>query len=439
MKDSTIYVCSHCDSQYSKWQGQCDECGKWGTIAEFEAAPSAEPIKLTKKDATAHLSVGIPELESVLGGGIVPGSAILLAGDPGIGKSTLVLQLAHGFMKFSKGTITYICGEESPAQIGLRIQRLGLTHARTTFLPETRLNRVLSNIRASKPSLVVVDSIQTMSHEHSSGEPGSANQIKASTGQFLALAKETNIPIIMIGHVTKEGSIAGPRLLEHMVDVVLYLEGDQFNQYRLLRSTKNRFGPTNQVGVFTMEETGLKEVKNPSQLFLEGSGSHNPGSVVSVVMEGSRAFLIEIQALTNKTSYGYPKRATSGFDAARLELLLAVLSRRAGLALHNQDVFLNVVGGLKVKDPSLDLAASLAIASSLSSQPLPEHSVALGEIGLAGEVRPIAHFETRVREARRLGFTEFYTSSQKISQKNGIHLHEISSLSNALGLLGIKK
>ncbi|MBI2637016.1 MAG: DNA repair protein RadA [Parcubacteria group bacterium] len=407
------YVCSHCDAQYSKWQGQCDECGKWGTIqassGDAGASASAAVSSVDTSRAAVRLETGMHEVDSVLGGGLVAGSLVLLAGDPGIGKSTLVLQAVAGFAQRNVGNVLYVAGEESPEQISLRM-----------------------------PSLAVIDSIQTTADPSVGSEPGSVAQLRTSAAQFLQCAKQTSIPIILIGHVTKEGVVAGPGLLAHMVDVVLYLEGDRLHEYRLLRSTKNRFGPTNQVGVFSMTDAGLVEVKNPSQLFLEAGGGNHPGSVVSVIMEGSRPFLIEIQALTNKSSYGYPKRAASGFDLSRLELLIAVLSRRAGLKLDTQDVFVNVVGGLRVKDPSLDLAASLAIASSLSNQPMPQKSIALGEVGLSGEIRPSTNLAARLDEAKRLGFTSFFIPKSGAKETNA-PARGVADIAEALSALGIVK
>ena len=422
-KQETLYACSHCDAQYPKWQGQCDECSKWGTIIESgQAKAGAGEAKIAVAGAgLKRISTGIREADNVLGAGIIPGSFILLTGDPGIGKSTLVLQIVSSF----QNKVIYIAGEESPDQIALRLNRVSAKKEGIEFITQTLIAPIISAVKKRMPSLLVVDSIQTISDERIASEPGSPSQLRAVCAQFLQLAKETNIPIIAIGHITKEGSFSGPQTLAHAVDVVLYLEGDRLRQYRLLRCSKNRFGPTNQVGVFSMSENGLKEVKNPSEMFLEAGSLCRPGSVVSVVMEGARPFLMEIQALTNKTAYGYPKRAASGFDLSRLELLLAVLQRRAGLKLENQDVFLNVVGGLKVKDPALDLAASLAVASSLSNQSMPEKSVALGEVGLAGEIRPISLFEERVREAKRLGFEKIYGPDS------------VKDIAGALRILGI--
>ncbi|PJC40494.1 MAG: DNA repair protein RadA [Parcubacteria group bacterium CG_4_9_14_0_2_um_filter_41_8] len=475
----SLYICSHCDSQYSKWQGQCDECNKWGTIAEESehASLPTESVSIASSTPLERIPIAIQEINNVLGGGLVPGSFVLLAGDPGIGKSTLVLQIAcalisppctqgnsskisppctqgdsskisppvhrGGLRGGSSASVLYIAGEESPDQIALRLNRLNASSQNLRFLANTSVKSIIANIKKHKPDLVIVDSIQTIFDEDIDGTSGNVNQVRACASQLLQIAKQENIPIIVIGHVTKEGYAAGPQTLAHMVDVVLYLEGDRFHEHRLLRSTKNRFGPTNQVGVFSMSENGLQEVKNPSEMFLSGQRGAIAGSVVSVVMEGSRPFLIEIQALTNKTSYGYPKRAVSGFDLSRLELLIAVLARRAGLKLDNQDVFLNIVSGLKVKDPGLDLAAALAIASSLSNQAMPQKSVALGEIGLAGEVRPVAHFAHRVEEAKRLGFEKIYGPSLSLRATGGSEaipsINQISTLAEMLEILGIKK
>lgn len=439
MGNQSLFSCSRCDAQYPKWQGQCGECGQWGTIKESSGGggiAAADVAMVDVSSAVARFATGIHEFDSVLGGGLVAGSLVLLAGDPGIGKSTLILQALHAFTRQNAGSILYVAGEESPAQISLRMNRLSVPPARLQFVSDTRLAAIIGAVKKYRPGLVVIDSVQTTVDHLIESEAGSVAQLRASAAQFLQCAKQTGIPIILIGHVTKEGAIAGPQLLNHMVDVALYLEGDRLHEYRLLRSTKNRFGPTNQVGVFSMTEQGLVEVKNPSELFLSGGGETRPGAAVSVIMEGTRPFLIEIQALTNKTAYGYPKRAASGFDLSRLELLLAVLQRRAGLKLDNQDVFINVAGGLRVKDPSLDLAAALAIASSLSNQAMPAKSIALGEVGLAGEVRPTAHLETRLNEARRLGFTLFFAPKTGAKELfSGVR--PVADIRQALSALGI--
>lgn len=426
-----LYACAHCDAQYPKWQGQCDECGKWGTVKEVaaEGVATAAVVTIGGTGAAERMATGMREVDSVLGGGLVRGSLVLLAGDPGIGKSTLVLQMAAGIAA-SGGEILYACGEESPEQVGMRIERLGIAPVAFKFLTNTDVRVAVSALATHRPRLAVVDSVQTLSDASLEGVAGSVSQIRAVASQLLEAAKRTGVPIILIGHVTKDGAVAGPKVMEHLVDAVLYLEGDSTHQYRLLRGTKNRFGPTNQVGVFSMEERGLVEVANPSELFLRQGGKPLPGSAVSVVMEGNRPFLIELQALTNKTNYGYPKRAASGFDLSRLELLLAVLSRRGGLKLENQDVFVNIVGGLRVKDPALDLAAALAVASSLANVPMPEKSIVLGELGLGGEIRPVSRLEERVAEAKRLGFNRLFVPGKDSG---------MSDIKSALTILGIEK
>ncbi len=438
----SIFECSNCGAQYPKWQGQCGECGKWGAISGQEngniAESEAKIDPYTQNSAAIRLKVGISEVESVLGGGIVPGSLILLTGDPGIGKSTLVCQIIDSFCCQNQGQVLYVAGEESLSQISMRMSRIKSNFERVSFTSETGISPVINFIKKNKPSLVVVDSIQTVFDEKTDSAPGSPAQIRAVCGMMLSSAKQTNIPIIAIGHITKEGSFAGPQTLAHMVDVVLYLEGDSLYNYRLLRSVKNRFGPTNQVGVFTMGGDGLCEVKNPSELFLSNRKENMPGSVISVIVEGVRPFLVEIQALTNSTSYGYPKRAASGFDLSRLELILAVLQRRGGLKLQSQDVFVNIAGGLRAKDPALDLAAALAIASSLSNLTVPEKSIAIGEIGLAGEIRPVSRFEDRVSEARRVGFEKFLCPKINSTKSQGLVM--IDNVTNAIEILtGQKK
>jgi len=434
MTREALYICARCDSQYQKWQGQCDECNAWGTIAQqsdnSEAGAHIETIPATDVSlaAVGRFPVGMREIDSVLGGGLVEGSLTLLAGEPGIGKSTLVLHIAQGMLR-AGGSVLYVCGEESPQQISERLDRLNVDKTKLLFLPRAGVVSIMSAIKKEKPSLLIVDSVQTAYHEQQEGEPGSIVQVRSVTGTLLQLAKETGVPVVLIGHVTKEGTVAGPRLLEHMVDVVLSLEGDRFHEHRLLRSVKNRFGPTNYVGVFSMASEGLSEVENPSALFLDAHTS-SPGSVVSAIMEGNRPFLVEIQALTQKTSFGYPKRTVSGFDANRLEVLLAVLSKRAGLKLDDQDVFINMVGGLKSKDPALDLAVSLAVVSSLTSQTLPEQMLVLGEVGLGGEVRNVSYVEQRIAEASRLGFTSFM--APKSSHQQSIVVHTIREALSAI-------
>ncbi len=434
--------CSYCDSQYSKWQGQCDTCGKWGTIAQEQEDQVDTAISVTRMDTTkqvVHGTTHIAELDMVLGGGIVPGSLTLLSGEPGIGKSTLVLQIIVGYTQEKQGPVVYMCGEESPAQVRMRMTRLGIATEHILFISDTRTTALAQVIEKEKPVFVVVDSIQTMYDTDASGEAGSVSAVRGSTGKILALAKTHEVPIMVIGHVTKDGAIAGPRMLEHMVDVVLYVEGDRAHDYRLVRSTKNRFGPTDQVGVFHMTEKGLIEVANPSQLFLSQQLKGVAGSVVTVLLEGQRPFLIEIQALTNKTAYGYPKRTASGYSSSRLELLLAILSRRAGLQLAEQDVYINVVGGLKVSDPALDAAAALAIASSLANQSVPEGMVVLGELGLGGEVRPVGHVEKRLNEVSRLGFSQVAIPSHTKVKKSTLDITHLDTIQDLMSIIGVRK
>ena len=429
-KIQTIYVCSKCDAQFPKWQGRCSECGGWGTLVATkeqknkktkEIVEIGEVIDLDKivgKDFK-RIETGILEFDRVLGGGIVPGSLVLLGGDPGIGKSTLVLQIADKITRIfheletNKNTnknlnvnsnVLYVSGEESAEQIKLRMTRLAIKPENLKFLGETNIETICATIQKLKPKLAIIDSIQTMASEEIPSEAGSVNQVRASTVRLLEVAKKENISIFLIGHVTKEGQVAGPKTLEHLVDTVLYLEGDRYHSYRILRVVKNRFGSTGEVGVFEMRDKGLKEVKNPSEIFLGQRKEILPGSVITCVMEGTRPLLVEIQALTSRTYFGYPQRRAAGFDFNRLGLLIAVLSKRTGLSLGNQDIHLNVVGGLKIQEPAADLAASLAIASSFKSKIASPSMVAFGEVGLGGEIRPISQTEKRITEAEKLGF-----------------------------------
>lgn len=429
MKTSdTIYSCSHCGAQSSKWSGRCLECGKWGTLtSEQGTKPNAQSSKeIARKAATPsplsdikwqqepRLVTGISEFDSVLGGGIVNGSLILLGGDPGIGKSTLALQVMQSAAtaKNSAGSPLYISGEESGQQIKLRADRLGIDTQAVSFLGLTEVETITATVAKHKPSLVIIDSIQTIYSSQAETEPGSVTQVRACTVKLLEAAKTTGVPIILIGHVTKDGLVAGPKTLEHLVDTVLYLEGDRFHAFRILRTVKNRFGATNEVGLFSMEEKGLLPVQNPSALFVSSSASL-PGSVITCVFEGSRPFLIEIQALVTKSSYASPQRRASGYDANRLQLLLAVLNERTDYDFSGLDVHVNVVGGLKIHDPATDLAVCLALISARSNKPAPERTIALGEVGLAGEVRPVRQCSERLKEASKLGYTHAFIPEQK--------------------------
>ena len=418
MSSGIVFRCTHCDAQSPKWSGRCLECGKWGTLeqaAGVEVATAKAQHKEQLKDIRAakpqafsgvrhdsakRIPTGIHECDRVLGGGIVPGSLLLLGGDPGIGKSTLVAQIAGK----NASTVLYISGEESASQIKLRLDRLSVPQEHIQFLGEEHVEVICKTILETKPAVVIIDSIQTVASSAVDGEPGSTNQIKASTVRFLEVAKETNIPIILIGHVTKGGELGGPKTLEHIVDVVLYLEGDRQQQFRLLRAVKNRFGSTNEVGVFEMHETGLEQVENPSERFLQDRSFH-AGTVVTAVLEGSRVFLIEVQALVNKTSFGFPQRKASGFDLNRLQLLLAVLDRRAHIGFEASDVYVNVVGGGRIAEPSMDLAVCLALVSAMSDHAVEKNTVVWGEVGLGGEIRAIGRERDRAKEAKRFGLS----------------------------------
>lgn len=415
-KTSSIYVCSSCDAQFPKWSGRCLECGSWGTLVlktidEREknklvsvAAAETIPLEDVKIDSLNRIKIGISEVDRVLGGGLVPGSLILLAGEPGIGKSTILLQMADSLIKNNgQQKVIYVSGEESAAQIKERLTRLDCRSTNVLFVTDTNVEKIIAAAKKENPTLLIIDSIQTVYSTQVVTEPGSLNQIRASTVGFLELAKESDITIILIGHITKDGQIAGPKSLEHIVDTVIYLESDPSLDYRILRATKNRFGSVNEVGIFTMTTEGFKEVKNPAGIFIENKMQSISGSALSAVMEGTRPFLIEVQALVTKTVFGYPQRRAAGFDLNRLQVLAAVLTKRANINLLNQDVILNIVGGFKINDPALDLAVCLAIASSLLNQTIGRETIILGEVGLGGEVRNVNKLKERLSEATKLG------------------------------------
>lgn len=413
MKD-TLFICSNCDAQFTKWAGRCLECGKWGTLVEGvkskkenakNTASTAAPVKTTtlkeiQSAGAKRMTTTIGEFDTVLGGGIVPGSLILLGGEPGIGKSTLALQLSALI-----ANTLYISGEESGSQIKLRAERLKLSAPTLKLASETNVEAIVATIEKEKPQLVIIDSVQTVSTDEAAGEPGSATQIRAVAALLMAAAKKTNVAIVLIGQVTKDGNVAGPKVLEHVVDTVLYLEGDKFHQFRILRAVKNRFGSTDEIGIFSMEEKGLVEVKNPSVVFLSGQSEKVAGSVVTCLMEGTRPLLIEIQALVTKTNFGYPQRRASGFDLNRLQMLIAILTKRSGLPLDSYDVFVNVIGGIEAGEPAADLGVLLAIASAAKNKALPHSMVAFGEVGLSGEVRPVNQTKRRLEEIKKMGFT----------------------------------
>lgn len=417
-KRRTSYVCQQCAGQFPTQYGRCPNCGSWNSLVETlqESASTAQtprsartvagvrPMRLARVDTDSWTRIRVPiaELDRVLGGGIVPGSLVLLAGDPGIGKSTLLLQLCTLLAAHSR--VLYVTGEESAEQVKMRANRLGEVPDELYILAEVDVDAVLAAMRELAPSLVVIDSIQTMQVDDIESAAGSVSQVRESTVRLMHTAKTSHVPVVVVGHVTKEGAIAGPRVLEHIVDTVLYMEGERFHAYRLLRSVKNRFGSTNEVGVFEMREAGMVEVANPSALFLEERGKASPGSAVAATLEGTRPLLAEIQALVSATTFSLPRRTCAGLDLNRLHLLLAILGKRAGLPLHTYDVYCNVAGGLRLGEPAADLPLALAIVSSFADEAVPDDLIAFGELGLSGEVRGVGKAADRLAEASKLGF-----------------------------------
>jgi DNA repair protein RadA/Sms len=415
---NTTFICQNCGYQSRKWLGKCPECGEWNSLVEervvntrkgagrnsfrLREAKAVEYNQIESQD-DVRLSSGVNEFDRVLGGGIVPGTLVLIGGDPGIGKSTLLLQVADK-LSSSGATVLYVSGEESERQIKLRGERLGIQAPNLLLLPETNLENIFREIERLQPGAVIVDSIQTTFSSEIESAPGSISQIREVAAQFLMLAKARAIPVFLIGHVTKEGSIAGPRALEHIVDTVLYFEGERHHNHRIVRATKNRFGAANEVGVFEMTNTGLAPVANPSQMFLAERPADAAGSVVTACMEGTRPMLVEIQALVSSSKYGTGRRMTQGVDQNRVSLLIAMLEKRAGMQLLGDDVFVNIAGGLEVDEPAVDLGLVTAIASSFRNQPLDAHTAVFGEVGLTGEVRGAMQAAVRAREAQALGF-----------------------------------
>lgn len=412
-----MFSCSNCDAQFSKWAGRCTECGKWGTVAEEQARPGTRPVppgkqpkaraipskpisEATKNADPGRMSTGIPEADRILGGGLVRGALVLLSGEPGIGKSTLVAQIA-GSATGGEKTL-YVSGEESAPQLAGRFLRLGLNASSVNFLEAFPIESIVATIEAERPSLVIVDSVQTLRSETLDSAAGTPAMVRYATSLLLDLAKTANVPILLIGQVTKDGAIAGPKTLEHLVDVVASLEGDPVHAYRILRATKNRFGSTDEVGVFEMTGAGLAAVENPSARFL-AERREVPGSVIAATMEGSRVFLVEVQALVEKASYGTPVRRASGFDQNRLQMLCAILSKHANLKLGEADVYVNVIGGFALREPAADLAVCAAIASSVRGTASSAPAVYIGEVGLGGEVRSVIGLDRRAAEARRMG------------------------------------
>ncbi len=446
-RSRTVYVCNSCGNVSPKWQGKCPECGQWNTYVETVEQPapttsgistsvSARPRRLkdVSTDDIHRIHVPMPEVNRVLGGGIVSGSLVLIGGDPGVGKSTLLLQLCCLLCDYLP-TVLYVSGEESIEQIRLRASRLGRIPDNLWAVSETSLEAILNLIEEQSPSLVIIDSIQTIYSENIESAAGSVSQVRDCTMALMLTAKSRNIPMFIVGHVTKEGAIAGPKVLEHIVDTVLYLEGDRAHQYRLLRAAKNRYGSTNEVGVFEMTQEGLVDVPNPSEVFLSERPEDTVGSSIAVLLEGSRPLLVELQALAIHNPAGIPRRTSNGLDYNRLLLLIAVLTKRVGLKLSDQDIYVNVVGGLRLDEPSSDLAVAVAIASSALNRPVREDTIFVGEVGLSGELRSVPNIDRRLSEAASLGFKRAVCAPvKKNAQKiNSIQVVQAKTLAEAIG------
>lgn len=452
-KVKTLYACRECGSRFPKWAGQCSDCGAWNTLEEAlpesshktaprfagysgdAAATLIRPLSAIDAENTQRTATGLPELDRVLGGGLVHGSVVLIGGDPGIGKSTLLIQALASLSK--QMSPLYVSGEESAEQISMRAARLGLPVDKLQLLTETCVERILSLAAKHRPSVMVMDSIQTFYSEQLQSAPGSVAQVRESAAQLVRFAKQTGISLFLVGHVTKEGALAGPRVLEHMVDTVLYFEGEAGSQVRLVRAIKNRFGAVNELGVFAMTEKGLKEVSNPSAIFLSRHEEQVCGSAILVTREGTRPMLVEVQALVDQSSLGNPRRVALGLEQNRLAMLLAVLHRHGGIGLVDQDVFLNVVGGVRVTETAADLPVLLSVLSSFRDRPLPQGLAAFGEVGLAGEIRPVPSGEDRVREAAKHGFSKIILPVANRPRKTvkGIEVIPVQRLSQALSVI----
>ncbi len=454
-KHNTIFFCQSCGYESAKWLGQCPGCKEWNTLVEETVVTGStkrqsgagsnrgggqnkpallSEISLQEED---RVSTGIHELDRVLGGGIVAGSLTLVGGDPGIGKSTLLLQVCRNLAMAGR-EVLYVSGEESLKQIKLRANRIGEFNEHLKLLCETSLQNIQETIQRNKPGIVIIDSIQTMYHEEISSAPGSVSQVREATSVLLQLAKGLNVSIFIVGHVTKEGTVAGPRVLEHMVDTVLYFEGDRNASYRILRGVKNRFGSTNEIGVFEMAGNGLREVPNPSEFMLNGKPEDASGSVVVCSMEGTRPILIEIQALVCHSNFGIPRRQTTGTDFNRVNLLMAVLEKRLGLQMGNCDAYVNIAGGIKIQEPAIDLGIAMAIVSSFKNRPIDNGILAIGEVGLSGEVRAVSQIQTRVQEARKLGFTTCIIPRvclESVKEVKGIRVIGVENVREAMDLI----
>ena len=445
----TLYFCQNCGHEETKWLGQCPACKEWNTFVEEKVSVTKSstvklntndseilPLSKIKSDDHIRINTSIGELDRVLGGGIVPGSLVLVGGDPGIGKSTLLLQVCRNLSESRE--VLYISGEESLSQIKLRANRMGEFKDNLKIMCETNLEKIRYIIEKNKPEVVIIDSIQTMYSEEVASAPGSVSQVRESTNIFMQIAKGLGISIFIVGHVTKEGTVAGPRVLEHMVDTVLYFEGDRHASYRILRGVKNRFGSTNEIGVFEMQHDGLREVKNPSEFMLSGKPENAPGSVVACSMEGTRPILIEIQALVCKSTFPSPRRTAAGTDYNRVNLLMAVLEKRIGYPLSDYDAYVNIAGGIKMNEPAIDLGIVLAIVSSYKNRNIDEKMLVFGEVGLSGEVRAVSMPEQRVNEAKKLGFETCMmpqVSMEAVKKIKGIKLLGVSNINDALNLI----
>lgn len=450
-KVKTTFYCQNCGTQHSKWQGQCSACKEWNTLVEEviqtpdkidwksptirEAKKVSKPLKIAEIEVSseARLDTNNAELNRVLGGGIVPGSLILLGGEPGIGKSTLLLQIS---LHLSHKTL-YVSGEESQQQIKMRAERINPNPANCYILTETKTQNIFKQIETLQPEIVIVDSIQTLHSDYIESSPGSISQVRECTAELIKFAKETGVPVILIGHITKEGSIAGPKVLEHMVDTVLQFEGDRNHVYRILRANKNRFGSTHELGIYEMLGSGLREVSNPSEILISKNDEGLSGTAISATLEGMRPLMIEIQALVSSAVYGTPQRSTTGYNAKRLNMLLAVLEKRAGFRLGAKDVFLNVTGGISVDDPAIDLAVIAAILSSNEDIAIPKDICFAAEIGLAGEIRPVTRAEQRIIEAEKLGFATIMISTQTKLPKNNyaITIQKVAKIEDVVSFL----
>ena len=451
-KPSTVFVCSNCGNESSKWFGRCPACNEWNTCYEEKinlkssgksaSKKTATTVKLddVKKQDIVRTKTGFDELDRVLGGGLVKGSLTLLGGEPGIGKSTLILQICDKIK--GEGQVLYVSGEESAQQIKIRADRLGIKNNDIVFLGETDIDVIEDAILKTNPKLVIIDSIQTMYSDEITSGPGSVSQVREITARIMKMCKQEEITTIIIGHVTKDGNIAGPRVLEHMVDTVLYLEGERYFAYRILRGVKNRFGSTNEIGMFEMNDIGMCEIDNPSSVLLSEKNENVAGSIVVASIEGTRPILVELQALTATSVFGMPRRTANGIDYNRLTLLIAVLEKRTGLPLGNQDVYLNIVGGIKINEPALDLGIILAVSSSFKNIPIPNDVFAIGEVGLTGEVRSVNQIEKRIKEAEKLGFKKCIipeSNKKLLKDTYKLDIIGVQNISEAMRCLELKR